>query len=123
MIASSDGGGGHLGNSKGNSLTLGGNDNDFLSNFNIGFESKNTWEHELCTVTDGINRGVLDHNSWIRGKKDLERHDHSSKIVLLAVLLKVPLGILDIVHGDHRCVLLEGSTSHSSKLLHVSTTS
>jgi len=121
VVASGDSGGGHLGDRNGDGLTLGGDDNDLGSDFNAGFVAEDTGEHELGTVADGVDGGVLDHNTGVAGQEDLERHDNSTQVLLVVVLLEVPLGVLDVVHGNHGLVFLEGSGTHTSELLHVST--
>ena len=123
VITSSHGGSSHLSDCEGNCLSLCGDEDDLLATFDIGFISQNTWQHELRTVTDGVDRSVLDDNSWVVDQKDLEWHNDSSEILLFAVLLEMPLGIFDVVHSDHGFVLFEGTASYSPELGHVCTTS
>lgn len=40
----------------------------------------------------------------------------------MVVLLVVPLGIFDVVHGNHACILFESAGSNSSEFLHMGTT-
>ena len=54
-------------------------------------------------------------------KEDLKRHNDSAEIRLIVELFIVPLSVLDVVHGDHGLVLLEGARAGTSQLLHVST--
>lgn len=97
VIAGSDIGGSHLGNSQSNSFTLGGDQNDFLADlriilelsedkivyFNVRFESKDTRNHKLGTVADGINTTVLDDNSGISGQEGFHGEDGLSEVAFV----------------------------------------
>ena len=54
-------------------------------------------------------------------QQDLKGHDHAAEVALVAELLIVPLGILNIVHGDHGVIFLECTRADTSEFLHVST--
>jgi len=73
----------------------------------------------LSAVADRVDGSVLDDNSWVASEQYLQRHDDSPEVVFLAELLEVPLGVLDVVHSNHRAVFLESSTSDPSELCHV----
>ena len=94
VVTTSDIGSGHLSNSQGDSFTLGGDQNDLLSNlwngldalsqikyyyFDVRFELQDTGNHELSTVADGINATVLNDNTRVRGQKDFHGHNDLSQ--------------------------------------------
>ena len=119
VIAGGNGGGGHLGDGEGNGLTLGGDQDDLAANLNATLVSEDTGKHELGSVAHRVDGGVLDDDPGVGGQEDLERHDDSAEVVLVVGVLEVPLGIKDVVHGDHGLVLLEGTGADTSKFLHV----
>jgi len=123
VIAGGNGRGGHLSDGNSDGLTLGGDEHDLLADLDAGLVAEHSGEHELGTVADSVNRGVLHDDSLVLNEQDLKGHDDAAEISLAAVLLEVPLGVLDVVHGDHGVVLLEGTGSHSAELLHVSAAS
>jgi len=119
VIAGGNGGGGHLGDGEGNGLTLGGDQDDLAANFDTALVSEDTGKHELGAIAHRVDGGVLDDDPGVGGQEDLERHDDSAEVVLVVGVLEVPLGIKDVVHGDHGLVLLEGTGADTSKFLHV----
>jgi len=119
VIAGGNGGGGHLGDGEGNGLTLGGDQDDLAANLNATLVSEDTGKHELGSVAHRVDGGVLDDDPGVGGQEDLERHDDSAEVVLVVGVLEVPLGIKDVVHGDHGLVLLEGTGADTSEFLHV----
>ena len=119
MITSGHSARSHLGNSKSDSLTLSGDKDNLGSHFDVGFVTKDARQHKLCTVANGIDRSVFHDNSWISGKQNLKRHDDSSQVVLLSVLLEVPLSILNIVQSDHAAIFFQSTRSVSAEFLHV----
>lgn len=121
VIASRDESGGHLGDTDGDGLSLSGHDDNFLSDLDTVLVSEDSGDHELSSVADGVDSGVLDDDSGVSLEEDLKRHDHLSKVRFILEVLIKPLGILDVVHGDHGLVLLHGSGSDSSELLHMGT--
>jgi len=119
VIAGGNGGGGHLGDGEGNGLTLGGDQDDLAANLDTTLVSEDTGKHELGSVAHRVDGGVLDDDPGVGGQEDLERHDDSAEVVLVVGVLEVPLGIKDVVHGDHGLVLLEGTGADTSEFLHV----
>ena len=119
VIAGGNGGGGHLGDGEGNGLTLGGDQDDLAANLDATLVSEDTGKHELGSVAHRVDGGVLDDDPGVGGQEDLERHDDSAEVVLVVGVLEVPLGIKDVVHGDHGLVLLEGTGADTSEFLHV----
>lgn len=109
----------HLGNTDGDSLTLGGHQNDLLVNLNTGFVTEETRNHELGTVTDGVDRAVLDNDTLVGGEESLQRLNDLAKVGFVTVVVVHPLSVQNIVQGHHAFSLVHGSTSHSPKLLHV----
>ena len=91
--------GGHLGDSDGDGLSLGGHENDLLVELNVGFceregsfrgrsthegerrtVAKETGDHELGSVADGVDGTVLDNDTLVASKEDLERSNDSTKV-------------------------------------------
>lgn len=82
--------------------------------------SKQTWNHQLGTVADGIDSTVLDHDSLVCGEKGLKRGDHSSQIRLITGVVLHPLRIQHVMESDHVSLLIHSTTSNTTQLLHVS---
>ena len=121
VVASSDGRSCHLGNGESDSFALGGDENDLLANLDVGLVAKHSGQHELSSVAHSVDRSVLHDDALVAGEEDLEGHDHAPEVRVVVVLVEVPLSILHIVHRHHGLVLLERTTAHTPKLLHVGT--
>jgi len=113
---------GHLSDGNGDCLTLGGDEDDLTADFDAGLVSEDSGKHELGTVADSVDGGVLNNDSGVLNKQDFEGHNDTTEIVLISVLLKVPLSVLDVVHGDHGLVFLKSTGAGSAELLHVCAT-
>lgn len=123
VVAGGDLGGGHLGDGEGDGLSLGGDDDDILVEFDVGIETEDGWEHEFGSVADGVDGGILDDNSGVSLEHDFEWHDGSSQVGLILEMVVSPLGILDVVHGDEVIIFSHQTTSDSSEFFHVSSDS
>jgi hypothetical protein len=106
VVTSGQVGSGHLSDTDGNGLSLGGHEDDLLVELDVGFcqrhksdvsvsfhedtntatprltESEQTGKHELGSVTDGVDGRVLDDESLVAGQQGLEGSDDSSKVRL-----------------------------------------
>jgi len=112
---------GHLGNTGGDGFTLGGHHDDVRANLDVVFETKDTGDHELGTVGDSVDGGVLDDDSLVAGKDALERHDDSAEVRLIASRFVQMHGIEDVVHGDETVLRVfgENTGTDTTQLLHV----
>ena len=122
MVTSSNGAGGHLSNGDGDGLTLGGDEHNLSADLNATFVAQNAGEHKLSAVADSVDRSVLDNNARHADKKDFQRHDDATEVLLTVVLLVVPLSVLHVVHRDHGGVLHQRAGADTAELLHVSST-
>lgn len=113
--------GGHLCVGKGDSLTLGGHEDNLLVDLNALLETEETGQHKLGTVADGVDRAVLDDNALVAGEKALEGRDDVTEVRLVAVVVVDPLGVEDIVESDQVLGLVHSTRSHTAQLLHVGT--
>jgi len=82
VIARREVDGGHERNTESDGLSFGGHDDDLLVDLDVGFVSKESGNHELGSVADGVDGGILDHESLVSGEERLERSDDSSKVGL-----------------------------------------
>ena len=119
VVAGGDGARSHDSDGQGNSLTLRGDEDDLLLNLDVGLVTQDARKHELRAIADGVDGGVFDDDTRVASEEDLEGHDDTTQVVLLAVVLVVPLGVLDVVKGDHGAVFLQRATAVAAKLLHV----
>ena len=111
--------GGHLSDTDGNSLTLGGDENDLLVDINARLVAKKTGKHELGAVADGVNGAVLHDHTLVAGEERLEGGDDGAESRLVALVIVDPLGIKDVVESGHAVLLVHGTRAHTAKLLHV----
>lgn len=82
MVASAEINGGHQSDTKSDSLSLGGHKDDLLVHLDVGLVSKQTGDHQLGSVADGVDGRVLDHKPLVAGEEGLERSDHPSEVRL-----------------------------------------
>ena len=54
---------------KGDSLTLGGHEDNLLVDLNALLEAEKTRKHELSTVADGVDSAVLDDDALVGGEE------------------------------------------------------
>ena len=111
--------GGHLSNTDGNGLTLGGDEDNLLVDVNARLVAKKTGKHELGTVADGVDSAVLDDNTLVAGQKGLQRRDDSAESGLVALVVVDPLGVEDVVKSGHAVLLVHGTGANTAELLHV----
>jgi hypothetical protein len=112
--------GGHLGDSEGDGLSLGGHQNNLLTSLNTLLVAEKSGKHELSTVADGVDSGVLDDDTLVGGEKSLERADNTTKVGLVTGIVHDPLSVHNIVKSDDAIVLSHSSRADTTKLLHVS---
>lgn len=110
---------GHLCIGKGDSLTLGGHEDNLLVNLNALLETEKTGKHELSTIADGVDRAVLDDDALVAGEKALEGRDDVTEVRLVAVVVVEPLGIENVVESDQVLSLVHSTRPHTAQLLHV----
>mmetsp|Transcript_10076 Transcript_10076/g.28250 ORF Transcript_10076/g.28250 Transcript_10076/m.28250 type:complete len:213 (-) Transcript_10076:533-1171(-) len=120
MITSGHHGCGHLSNANSYGLTLGRHQNDLVVDFDTVRESKQTGNHKLGTVADGVHRGILDDHSLVVRQEDLEGHDDPTEVGLVLGAVIDVLRIKHVVHGDHVVRLGEHTGTDTAQLLHVS---
>jgi hypothetical protein len=101
MIAGGELDGRHLSVSKSNSLAFSGHEYDFLVDLDAGLEAKQTRNHQLGAVCDGVNGAVFDDDTLVRREKRLEGRDDLAQIAFVAVIVVHPLRIEDVVECDH----------------------
>jgi len=82
VIARREVDGGHERDTESDGLSLGGHDNDLLVDLDVGFVSQESGNHELGSVADGVDGGILDHESLVSGEEGLERSNDSSEVGL-----------------------------------------
>lgn len=82
-------------------------------------KTKETRDHKFGTVANGVYRAVLDDNTLVGRKKTLQRANDPPQVRLVALVVIQPLGVHNIMQGDHAVVLVHGSTAHATELLHV----
>jgi hypothetical protein len=83
--------------------------------------SKETRNHELGTVADGVDGRVLDNDTLVGSQESLKRADDSPEVALVALVVIEVLCVQNIVQRDHALLLVHGTTPYTSQLLHVST--
>lgn len=83
-------------------------------------ETQETRNHQLGTVADGIDGTVLDDNTLVGGEKTLQGADDLAQVSFVAVVVVDPLGVHNIVQGDHALGLVHSTGAHTTKFLHVS---
>lgn len=119
VVASGELDGGHLSNTKSNSLTLGGHEDNLVVDLNTGLVAEETWNHELGTVADGVDGRVLDDNALVGGQKSLKWRDNAAEVALITGVVGHPLGVKNVVEGNHVLLLVHGSGADTAQLLHV----
>mmetsp|Transcript_59041 Transcript_59041/g.129327 ORF Transcript_59041/g.129327 Transcript_59041/m.129327 type:complete len:285 (+) Transcript_59041:438-1292(+) len=119
MVHSGNHLGGHLRDTHCNRLALGGHHHHGRPNLDILLEPKDTWNHQLCSVSDCVDSRILHNDTRQITENELQRHDDTPQIGLIPAGLESPLGIQHIVHRNHRVLLPEHSGANTSKLLHV----
>lgn len=82
-------------------------------------KTEKTGNHKLSTVADSVNGAVLDHDTLVAGEKGLEGRDDLTEVGLVAVVVLHPLGIENVVEGDHILGLVHSTGPHTAQLLHV----
>lgn len=110
---------GHLGVGKSDGLSLGGHEDNLLVDLNTLLETEETGKHELGTVTNGIDRAVLDNDTLVAGEESLEGRDDVAEVGLVAVVVMEPLGIENVVQSDQVFGLVHSTRPHTAQLLHV----
>ena len=120
MIASGHDSRGHLSNGNSDGLTLGRHQDYLVIDVNVVCEPKQTGDHQLGTVADGIHSGILDDHSLVVRKEGLEGHDNSAEVGLVLGAVIDVLGIKDVVHGNHIVRLGQDTGTDTAQLLHVS---
>ena len=111
MVTGSDFSSSHLWNTDCNSLTLSWHDNYLISNIYLIVISYNSWNHKFCTITNCIDRRILNDNSFMVSKDKLKWFNNSSNIGLIFVVIISPLCIKNIVHSNKVLALNHNSTS------------
>jgi hypothetical protein len=110
----------HLRNGDSNCLTLGSDKNNLLMGINLILITQQSRQHQLCSVTYGIDRRILHHHPLISGKQCLKRLDDLSQERLVSTVVVLPLRIKDVVKGNHVAVVLRhNTTADSAEFLHV----
>lgn len=120
VIARADLRGSHLGDGHGDGLSLGGHDHDFSSHVDSIVVAQDARDHQLGTVADGVDGGILDHDAGQFEEQDLEGEDNTSEIGLILVVLEPPLGVQQVVHGHQVIIFGHAATPGSAQFLHVS---
>jgi hypothetical protein len=105
--------------SHGDSLTLGGDEDNLLVDVNAGLVAKKTGKHELGTVADGVDGAVLHDHTLVASKERLERRDDSAESGLVALVVVDPLCVENIVKSGHAVLLVHGTGADTTELLHV----
>jgi len=113
MVARVHDGGCHLRDAEGDSLSLGCHHHDLLThlqwneetgaqggNLDAVFEAKQTGDHELGAVADGVDGAVLGDHALVPDQETLQRHDDAAKVRLVLGVVVQVLRVHDIVHGD-----------------------
>lgn len=111
----------HLRIGERNGLTLGRHEHNLLVDLDSLFEAQQARQHKLGSVTDGVDRAVLDNNTLVAHQEALERRDDLAQVGLVAVVVIQPLGVEDVVQSNEVLSLVHGSTPHTAQLLHVRT--
>ena len=86
---------------------------------NIGGKSQDTRQHQLRAITDGVHRGILNHDSGERNEQGFERQNDTTKVFLVFAGVVKMLGVQDIVHGDHVFIFSEAAWSDTTEFLHM----
>mmetsp|Transcript_607 Transcript_607/g.1412 ORF Transcript_607/g.1412 Transcript_607/m.1412 type:complete len:214 (-) Transcript_607:670-1311(-) len=110
----------HLRNTNGNSLSLCGHDHNLLVDFYTVLETEQTRNHQFCTITYSIDGRILQNQALVVGQQRLQRHNHTSKVFFILVIIMHPLSIQYIMHCHHIILLSQDSRTDTAKLLHVS---
>lgn len=84
-------------------------------------KTKETRNHELRTIANGVDSAVLDDDTLVGREKALQRADDLPQVRLVTLVVIQPLRIHNVVQSDHAAVLIHGSTAHTSEFLHVRT--
>jgi hypothetical protein len=84
-------------------------------------ETKETRNHQLGTVADGVDSAVLDDNTLVGGEQTLQRLDDTAEVGLVTLVVVHPLGVQNVVESNHAALLVHGTTADTAQLLHVST--
>lgn len=121
MVASRELDSRHLGNAEGDRLTLGGHEDNLLVDLDASLVAEETGNHELRTVADRIDSGILNDDSLVPSEERLQWADDAAEVGLVAVIVQSPLSVHDIVESDDTVVLTHGTRAHTAELLHVST--
>jgi hypothetical protein len=109
----------HLGDTDGDGLTLGGNENDLLVDINAGLVAEETGKHELGTVADGVDSAVLHNHTLVASEERLEGRDDGAESRLVALVIVDPLGVKNVVKSGHAVLLVHGTGADTAELLHV----
>ncbi|KAH3665433.1 hypothetical protein OGAPHI_003617 [Ogataea philodendri] len=104
-------------------LTLGGDQNHFVVQFNAFFVSQKTWNHQLGSVTNRVHSRVLHNKSLVANKQSLQRRNDLSQVALVSRVVVKPLSVHDIVQSHKVVIFRKRTRTNSSKLLHVSSNS
>ena len=100
VIAGSDFGGCHLRNSYCNGFSLCGHNDDLGSDIDVVIITKDTGNHQFCSIANSVDWRIFDNDSWEFDEQDLKRENSSSKISFIFIVFVSPLGIEDIMHGN-----------------------
>lgn len=85
--------------------------------------TKKTRQHELGTVADSVDCGILDHNPLVANQQCLQGLNDVTEVLLVTLVIPHPLGIQNIVQSDQVIRLGHSTGAHTTELLHVSTNS
>lgn len=119
VVAGGEFDGGHLSDTDGDGLTLGGHKDDLLVALNAGLVAEKTGDHQLSTVADGVDSAVLNDDTLVAGEQRLKRADDLAEVRLVAVVVVDPLGVHDIVQSNHTLGLVHSTGADTAKFLHV----
>lgn len=86
----------------------------------ISLVPEQTGQHKLGTVADSVNSGIFHNEALVCAQKALQRLDNLAEEGLVSTVIVLPLGIQDIVKGDHLSVgLRHDTTANSAEFLHM----
>ncbi|URE22934.1 hypothetical protein MUK42_17056 [Musa troglodytarum] len=108
-----------LGNPQSDGFTLCGHQHNFLPNLDIILKSQQSRNHQLCSIANSIDCGVLDNQPLVAGEQHLQWHHHPSQVALILEIVIHPLGIQHIMHGRHVILLAKDPRADPPQFLHV----
>lgn len=84
-------------------------------------EAQQSRNHKLSTIADSIDSAILNDDTLVRAQQALKGTNDTAEIRLITLVVIHPLGIKDIMEGDHAVLFAHSTGANTAKFLHMST--